>query len=400
MQFSRVKLLQYIDSLYDSQSGAYASVYGQRPTLYGSGYALSARYYLGLDSPNKEKTLEFVRNTQDEETGYFIGPELRDWSPDETARFHTREHLLMHLACSTLPVLAQFGTQPKFPLKFAHAFTNQDYLLDWLNKRDLNFAWVEGNNLLFIGQFLVYLRDEEKHPDAQKALETWFKWLDEKADPKTGLWGTDLGIDHYAAVYGGYHQLLVYYHENHPVNFPEKLVDVVLDLQHPYDGAFAAFRGGGACADVDCVDVLVNLYKICDYRRTDIRCALRKCLNHLWTLQQDDGGFPSTRGEASHIHMGIPATKTSREHSGMFETWFRIHTMCLIAEILTDDSRLQSGFERFNSTLSMGWHPTWNRNEHLISSREKNEELPYHKQMKAKYWKFLFNILKRKLFGR
>lgn len=398
MRFSREKLVRYIDSLYDSGSGAYASVDGRGPTLYGSGYALLTRYYLDIESPDQDKTLDFIRNTQDEETGYFIGQELKEWSPMENVRFHTREHLLMHLACSTLPVLTQFGMQPKYALKFAHPFTRPDYLLEWLDGRELNFPWVEGNNILFIGQFLVFLRDVEKHPDAGKALDIWFEWLDKRIDPQTGLWGTDLGADHYSAVYGGYHQLLVYYHENHPITSPERLIDIVLGLQHPYDGGFAQGRGGGACADVDCVDILVNLYKEYDYRRTDIRFALRRCLNHLWTLQQEDGGFPSTRGEVTHIHMGIPATKTSRKHSGMFETWFRVHTMTLIAEILTDDPRLRTGFERFNSTLSMGWHKPWNRAEHVVSSDEKEEERAPKKQSYIEYCRFILNSVKRKLF--
>jgi hypothetical protein len=373
MNFSRDKLIQYIDSLYDQETGTYASVYGQGSTLYGTGYAVLTKYYLGIENPCEQRTLEFISNCQEEKTGYFVGPELQNWSPPSENTSHTREHLLMHLTISTLPVLNQFGQMPKYPLKFAHAFTDSACLSNWLNQRDLTKAWLEGNNLLFIGQLLVFLRDVEKYPNADQALVQWFKWLDERIDPATGLWGTNPGCDHFGGVYGGYHQLLVYYYENHPIRFPDRLVDVVLELQHP-DGGFAEYRGGGACEDVDCVDILVNLYKLYDYRRADIRFALRKCLNHLWTLQRSDGGFPSSRLEKTHIHMGIPATKTSMEHCGMFETWFRVHTFTLIAEILTDEPRLHTGFVGFNSALSMGWHPAYNRNEHPISTNDRRAE--------------------------
>jgi len=375
MNFSRDKLIQYLDSLYDKESGTYASVYGHGSTLYGTGYAVLTKYYLGIRNPCEKRTLDFISNCQDEKTGFFVGPELRNWSPPIENITHTREHLLMHLTVSALPVLTQFGQTPKFPLKFAHAFTDRDYLANWLSQRDLTKAWLEGNNLLFIGQLLVFLRDVEKYPHADQALVQWFNWLDNRIDPATGLWGTDLGCNHFGGVYGGYHQLLVYYYENHPVRSPECLVDVVLNLQHP-DGGFAEYRGGGACEDVDCVDILVNLYKLYDYRRADIRVALRKCLDHLWTLQRYDGGFPSSRFEETHIHMGIPATKTTMEHCGMFETWFRVHTFALIAEILTDEPRLATGFVSFNSTLSMGWHPAWNRSEHPISTEDcKSEQI-------------------------
>ena len=401
MNFTREKLLRYLDSLYDPTTGTYSSVYGLGTTLYGTGYAVLAKHYLGLENPCEERTLEFIKNCQEEDTGYFVGPELQNWSPPPESKFHTREHLLLHLTISTLPVLAQFGSQPKFPLKFAHAFTDESYLATWLNQRDLSRAWVEGNNLLFVGQLLVFLRDVEKHPNADRALNQWFKWLDERIDPNTGLWGTDLGCDHFSGVYGGYHQLLVYYHEKHPITSPQQLVDVVLALQHP-DGGFAEYKGGGACQDVDCVDVLVNFYKMYDYRRADIRFALRKCLDHLWTLQRADGGFPSSRLDITHIHMGIPATKTSPEHSGMFETWFRVHTLTLIAEILTDEPRLETGFTGFNSTLSMGWHPAWNRSEHLISANEKKAEfsakLNFMKRAALLYTKRLWSKIRRLCF--
>jgi len=395
MNFSRDKLVQYLDSLYDPDTGTYASVCGQGTTLYGTGYAVLMKHYLGIVNPCEQRTLEFIQNCQDEETGFFVGPELQNWSPPPENKSHTREHLLMHLTISTLPVLAQFGQTPKYPLRFAHAFIDEAYLANWLAERDLTKAWVEGNNLLFVGQLLVYLRDVEKHPNAAKALDQWFTWLDERIDPDTGLWGTNLGCDHFGAVYGGYHQLLVYYHEKHPIVSPQRLVDVVLALQHP-DGGFAQYRGGGACQDVDCVDILVNLYKLYDYRRNDIRFALRKCLNHLWTLQRSDGGFPSSRLEQTHIHMGIPVTKTSVEHCGMFETWFRVHTLTLIAEILTDEPRLHAGFIGFNSTLSMGWHPVWNRDTHPVSADERKAEW----RSKINFWKRSFVLYQKRLWNK
>lgn len=395
MNFSHDKLLQYLDSLYDRENGTYASVYGQGSTLYGTGYAVLIKYYLGMENPCEKRTVEFIRNCQEEKTGYFIGPELQNWSPPPENKLHSREHLLMHLTISTLPVLAQFEQIPKYPLKFAHAFTDKEYLTNWLNQRDLTNAWVEGNNLLFIGQLLVFLRDVEKYHDADQALNLWFKWLDERIDPATGLWGTDVGCDYFGGVYGGYHQLLVYYYEKHPIRFPERLIDVVLNLQHP-DGGFSEYRGGGACEDVDCVDILVNLYKLYDYRRADIRLALRKCLDHLLSLQRTDGGFPSSRFEKSHIHMGIPATKTSLEHCGIFETWFRVHTFTLIAEILTDDSRLSTVFANFNLALSMGWHHAWNRSEHPISAKDRRME----RISKMKFLKRAISLYQNRLWNK
>jgi hypothetical protein len=162
---------------------------------------------------------------------------------------------------------------------------------------------------------------------------------------------------------GGYHQLLVYYHEGRTIQSPELLVDTVLGLQHP-DGGFSPSGGGGACEDVDAIDILVNAYKRFDHRRPDIRAALRQAADSILGLQNDDGGFPYKRGVAQD-HMGIPATRALAGVSTTFATWFRVHTMALLAEVLTDDARLRVPF-RFSRFLSMGWHRPWGREGHRV----------------------------------
>jgi hypothetical protein len=73
-----------------------------------------------------------------------------------------------------------------------------------------------------------------------------------------------------------------------------------------------------------------------------------------------DGGFPYNR-DCSQSHMGIPGTLAPPNVSTMFPTWFRIHTLALMAEVLTDEEELDGPF-RFTSVLSMGWHQPWIRN--------------------------------------
>ena len=197
-----------------------------------------------------------------------------------------------------------FGLQPKHDIHAAHRFCDLEFLSNWLDRRDLKYAWLEGNNILFIGQLLVYLRDVERNPKAQAALGLWFHWLDGNLDPNTNLWGTNGYCATADAVYGGYHQLLVYYHEDHMIVNPRGLVDTVLGLQHR-DGGFSSFGNAGACEDVDCVDILVNLYKRIDYRRAEIRYSLNRCVNHILRTQNDDGGFPYNR-DTQQSHMGIP----------------------------------------------------------------------------------------------
>lgn len=349
---------KFIKAMYRDDAYAYASVPDGKATLYGTCYALQAGYYLGNPLTLSEATRQFILNCQDPETGLFAGPELLN--ADFDARKHDTEHLLLHLTCTVLPVLQQSDIKAKYPIYAAHKFVEHKYLKNWLDSRDLTDAWLEGNNLLFIGQLLVYLRDEENYPGAAEALETWFSWLDDNIDPKTGLWGTNGQCSNFNAMYGGYHQLLVYYYEQRPVKYPEELIDTVLALQHN-DGGFSESAGGGACEDIDAVDILVNLYKLTNYKRAQIRIALRRNLALLLSIQNEDGGFPYNRYAQTQSHMGIPDTTTGKAVSTMFATWFRVHTLALISEILTDIEVLKPYHFQFNSHLSMGWHQPWNK---------------------------------------
>ena len=345
-------VIRFLESIQDPECGAAPSVKDGALTLYGTCYSLLAMYYLGKSIIPTAEARNFVMAAQSPESGFFIGPELLGFEM-RPGFIHTREHLVLHQTCAVLPFCQEFSILPA-SLSEAHQFCDLTRLRQWMNERDFKFAWFEGNNILFIGQLLVYLRDVEKKPGAVEALKQWFDWLDRSADPITGLWGTNGLCTPMEAVYGGYHQLLVYYYENHPLPNAYGLVDTVLALQHD-DGGFNPNGNSGACEDVDAVDILVNCYKRIDYRRTEIRHALRRCLVHILSTQNPDGGFPYNRNQ-EQSHMGIPATEAAPNVSCTFPTWFRIHTLALIAEVLPNDPAFSGVTFRFNKALSMGWH--------------------------------------------
>lgn len=337
-----------------------SSVPGGTTTLYGTCYAWLALYYLGKDHYlSKEVFCKFVSSYQDSETGLFEGPELREYEIIQGI-MHDRHHLMLHQTCSAvLPLIQLLNIEPIY-IKTAYKFCNSDFLIEWLNKIDWKNAWFEGNNILFVAQLMVYLREFENLSSANDALNLWFSWLDKFVDYATGLWGTNGYCSPMEAVYGGYHQLLVYYYENHPLPNAQGLVDTVLNLQH-LDGGFNPNGNSGACEDVDSVDILVNCYKRINYRRVEIRHALRRCLKHILSTQNSDGGFPYNRNQPQS-HMGIPATEAGPNVSCTFPTWFRIHTLALIAEVLPNEPTLKGISFRFNTALSMGWHqspPEW-----------------------------------------
>lgn len=371
----RDSVFRFVDACQIEDSNyAFASTPVGPETLYASCFATMILHYLGhlqdLECNQYKEWSKYMNTYQDQKTGLFVGPEI---IPEElNNRKHDWEHVTMHLTAHVLPALHLLGGRPTYPLSFAHRFVDLSYLQTWLDARDWKEAWWEGNNLLFIGQFLIFLRDFEGITRAQDAINLYFNWLDQQVDPKTGLWGTNGHCSNFKAMCGGYHQLLVYYYENHTICNPERLIDTVLSLQH-WDGGFNPTGGGGACEDIDAVDILVNMYKQVDYRSPEIRCALRRALQSILQKQMNDGGFVY-RLNTPFVHMGIHKTRSPANVSNMFSTWFRIHTLALISEVLIDEAIAQFNWQ-FNDTCSMGWHRKWDKMQHQLSAAERMIDL-------------------------
>lgn len=327
-------------------------------TLYSSVFAVMTLHYTGaltqFSKSEKQQWADYINSFQDPETGIFRAPEI--FQGQIKGGGHNEEHLALHLAAHILPALDLLGERPKFELSFAKKFLDISTLKAWLSQRDWSEAWLEGNNLLFVGQLLVYLH-EAGVKEADPALELFMQWLDDQIDPETGLWGTNGFCDKYAAIYGGYHQLLLYYYLRRPLISPERLIDTAMSIQH-VDGGYSRWNGGGTCQDVDAVDILVNLYKLTDYRRRDIRRSLRRNYASVMRRITSEGGFCDRLGHEFN-HMGMEMTKTPIGRANMFSTWFGVHTIALMAEILKHDNLDCESFEglvRFNHSCSMGWH--------------------------------------------
>ncbi len=322
--------------------------------LYASCYAAMARHFMGglgqVGPQERAAWCVYINSWQDPETGYYLGPEI---APEECTRPEMDEtYVRLHLAAHVLPALAVLSGAPAHPLHFARRFSELGTLRAWLEARDWRRAWLEGNNLLFAGQFLVHLRDHENDSAAQPALDLYFDWLDAQQDPATGLWGTNGYCDLNEALYGAYHQLLVYFYCGRPVRYADRIVDGILSLQQA-DGSFGRTPGGGACEDVDAVHVLVNLVQRTGYRAADARRALGRTIPHVLRQQASDGGFVYRWGHP-YMQSGLLRTFVPADAPDLFSTWFRLHTLGVIAQLL-DAPELRHVEWSFNPVCSMGW---------------------------------------------
>ncbi len=344
----------FVRSLAGARAGEYRSGPGGETSFEASCFAALALHAAGalakLEAGERRAWAGYLAGFQDPRSGLFLGPELE--GPLESPQ-HDREHLALHLTCHALPALALLGARPAHPLRAAERHLDPGELLAWLERRDWRRAWREGNELLFAGQLLLHLREVEGRREAAAALGLWFDWLDAQQDPRTGLWGTDRGADPHGALFGAYHPLLVYHYCARPVPRAERILDTALALQHP-DGGFAPGGGGGACEDLDGIDVLVNLHRRTGHRPRAVRRALAGALASVLSRQQPDGGFVYRRGEP-FVPMGMRRSAVPADTSHLFPTWFALHSAALACELLPGHPLAAPGWG-FHATCSMGWH--------------------------------------------
>lgn len=325
----------------------------QSYTLYSSVFAVMAYHYADvlkdLNKSERAAWADYICSFQNSDDGLFDSHELNEG----IGVHHNLEHRKLHLTCHVLPALALLGARPEYPIKYVEKYLDKNSFGEWLDQRDLTMAWVEGNNLLFAGQLLI--NEIETTGKGAESLSLLFDWLEKTIDPKTALWGTDKNCSLHKAMYGAYHQLVLYYYTKRDVLSIEKLIDSVLLCQH-FDGGFSEWRGGGTCQDIDGIDILVNCYKLTPYRRRDIRKALRKSLIHIMDDRYIKSGGFQDRKNHEFIHNSMPSTRTVANAANTFSTWFTLHALNDIGSILYKDKffKNNTGFA-FNNSCSMGW---------------------------------------------
>jgi prenyltransferase beta subunit len=321
----------------------------RKPTLYSSSFAVMSFSYTNKLKEFSQTELiswgEFFSKHQSATDGLFESDELFE-SPGE---LHNIEHRKLHLTCHILPAMAILDVKPNYRITYIDKYKDIAVLSNWLDQVDLSKSWIEGNNLLFMGQILWFEYNNYNDLKAKNALDHLMLWLNENVDAETGLWGTNKGCSLHQSMYGSYHQLILYFFQNiEPLHF-NNLIDSTLQCQH-FDGGFRNGLGGGTCQDIDGIDILVKAAQLSDYRSNDIKLSLWRAMAHiLRDRQAKGGGFIDSPGR-KFIHNSMPATSTDADVANTFSTWFTLHAIANIAPIIELDICLQ-----YNNSMSMGW---------------------------------------------
>src|ERR1035437_2174593 len=200
------------------------------------------------------------------------------------------------------------------PLAFTDKFCEDGAVESWLQGLNWGNAWLESNRIMYLLNAIVYRVECEGRAHESSVLHRVLDWLDRKQDPGTGLWGASQGSSILNAVAGAYHFIPFYEYVRRPVRSVTRIIDATLSLQKS-DGLFGPDGGGGACEDLDAVDILTTLSKYTNHRSLEVRCAAVRAYWAVWNMQNSDGSFPYTGRQTNETYAygGWPALTRSEE---------------------------------------------------------------------------------------
>ena len=285
-QMNKKNIENYIFSLKNSNGGFYLQKNFNQTTLMSSAFSIITLEL--VDSLNKveiTKEQNYFLKYQDEKTGFFVDPNLNlDSKKIEDIELNYIHYQTTAFSLSALDAL---GMKTKYNFTFLNAFRGKEKILKFFEKIDWRNPWHESNKIMFLLQFFSYEYIVIKKEDSLDDIHTILDCLDSAQDSKTGLWGTQFKASSFASMAAAYHFLIFYKYFNRKIKFSEKISSSVFQLQMR-DGLFHPFGGGGACEDLDAIDVI---YKTNSGVNTKSEESLKRAYRALLQNFDKNGGF-------------------------------------------------------------------------------------------------------------
>ncbi|MBX2976365.1 MAG: hypothetical protein KF721_09540 [Ignavibacteriaceae bacterium] len=311
-------------------------------TVYSSIFAL---YIFDLfketdnwSSEEKDEWAEYLNSFQDAITGLYIPKGFG-------GEMVSKE--VFQLTSFALSALNLLGRKSKFELEFFKYWQTRDAVIDYLEKMG---CWVgkpsSGNMAMFLGIFMTIAYEESKDEKYLDLLNCWFEEHEKHQNPNTGFWEKEPIKNHYFGYQNGFHQLEIFSYWKREVKYYDKIVDRVLMLSNS-DGTFWSYPGGGACYDYDAVKLLVDCGINKNYKNESIKPLFEKVLDHVFSVQNADGGFCENKFLPKQIKWLI-----------------NLKTL----EFLCFKNPNQNFFLKFRSIVSISRRKFWKNKTHWVSN--------------------------------
>jgi len=385
------KIINYVLSLKSYSGGfVFQKPFNQRTFMSSAFSILTLELVQGLAKIDNESEANFFLNHQDNVTGFIIDPLLnKATEPYDDIEINYIHYQTTAFALSALDAL---GFHPKYEFHFLNYYRNEKRLINWFSDIDWSNPWHESNKIMFLLQFFSYDYIKNKNMNSKKYITIILRELDKYQDVETGLWGTQFKASSFNAMAGTFHLLIFYKYFKQSIKYTDKIMDSVIPLQMK-DGLFHPFGGGGACEDLDAIDIL---YKVVPTSSSDLDDMMIRSYDGLLNSQNDDGGFCWAKRPDRPISYGVPylnpfsrifnmdmfkwvlkrtvfgtvfpflrdqdlymysnwdQMKYNINQSDIWSTWFRLLAIATIEKKYPDLKKHDINFQ-FRSIPSLGW---------------------------------------------
>lgn len=349
---SRQQTLDFIQGLSRPEGGVCFSQFAP-DTILSTDFAVFTLFILGEAAALEEMKgrVHAYLTAARREDGLFLDPR---YSPADIKGPHQADYLTGQFTCYTLMALDMLGVRYN-ALPFVEPMLEERQSYHWFDGLEWSRFWYESNKIMFHLYFLAYLLkygDPALTPRIRAEVDNAIDLLNDKQDPVTGLWGTDLnGGDIADGAYGAAHILLFYQYFNRPIPRPRRILESCLGL-HAQNG-LAGGPEGGACEDYDLVEVYLRLLPQIPERKGQVTNVLAKMRTAIDNARSPEGGYPyriprANRGVLTRLRSLLPAPwrvptyrysswprmRTPVHQPDLWATFFRLLTLQVIDHIV------------------------------------------------------------------
>jgi hypothetical protein len=321
---------------------------------------------------------EYIQSHQQLNTGMFVDPMLK--RKDLRSQSHSLTYMTWQSTFFAVAALDALDTKPMHPLSFVQDIQNKHSADSWMQKQQWNNPWLASNMVMFLLSLSISRTQDDLDPAGVSYAHAMLDWLDEHQDPETGYWNPRGTASLRNAMAGAFHFYFFYYYLGRPIKYVNRIIDSTLSLQAE-DGLFGKKLGGGACIDLDAIDILVKLSLLTDYRSSEIYEALQKAFVALWVNQNSDGSFCEAKrplpakkwqrkcaerlkldilldrpwGESITSQAGWRKMQYNIQEGDLWSTWFRTLSLALISLRYPKKFLLKDDWV-FVKKPALGWH--------------------------------------------
>lgn len=336
------KILFFIESLQADESGVKYrySASCSTTTLYASVYVCMTKSLLRehskLTDRERRQWVEYFDSFQKADDGLFYDPATVNEIYLDSDWWGAR-HLTLHM----ISAYTHLNAKPKYPFYFLEQYYVDGAIESWLSKYPWDSVDIGrldfDNKIMNIGCLLQYQRDFWNDVRADKAVTEIKKFLRDKINPQTGMWGYfDITNKHQCSrmVQFAYHLFPIFFYDNDFDFDVELILHNILKTQN-CSGGYGVPINSSACEDIDSIDILIRLYPLASYKtQKKINTQLSKALPWILYNQISEGGFVFRLHEA--FHYGSSETSSQPQEGAMLPTWFRTLSIAYIINFSRD----------------------------------------------------------------